>query len=96
MSSRRLTLLLFSIVALLSAGIYAAGVPDDAESVRHALNRLTYGPRPGDVERVHRTGLGNWIDQQLHPSTIDDSAVERQFPAPAQPVRADSPKEARR
>ncbi len=42
----------------------------------HALNRLAYGPRPGDVDRVKRMGLAKWIDQQLDPKSIDDSAAE--------------------
>lgn len=42
----------------------------------HALNRLTYGPRPGDVERVTQIGVHKWIDLQLHPDKIDDSALE--------------------
>src|SRR5271166_4298723 len=46
------------------------------EAILHALNRLAYGPRPGDVERVRQMGLAKWIDLQLNPKTIDDSAVE--------------------
>ncbi|MGC0775559.1 MAG: DUF1800 domain-containing protein [Candidatus Acidiferrum sp.] len=46
------------------------------EAVLHALNRLAYGPRPGDVERVKQMGLANWIEQQLNPNSIDDQALE--------------------
>jgi len=46
------------------------------EAIQHALNRLAYGPRPGDIERIRQMGLGKWIDQQLNPKSIDDSAVE--------------------
>jgi uncharacterized protein (DUF1800 family) len=45
------------------------------EAIVHALNRLGFGPRPGDVERVRQMGLAKWIDQQLHPESIDDSAM---------------------
>jgi uncharacterized protein (DUF1800 family) len=48
--------------------------PDQA--ILHALNRLAYGPRPGDVERVRQMGLAKWIEQQLNPSSIDDKAVD--------------------
>jgi hypothetical protein len=41
----------------------------------HALNRLTFGPRPGDVQRVMAIGVDKWIDLQLHPDKIDDSAL---------------------
>ena len=54
------------------------------EATLHALNRLAYGPRPGDLERVKQMGLEKWIDLQLHPERIDDSAVEmrlQQYPA---------------
>lgn len=46
------------------------------EAIQHALNRLAYGPRPGDVERIKQMGLAKWIDQQLNPNSIDDKAVE--------------------
>ena len=46
------------------------------EAILHALNRLAYGPRPGDIERVRQTGLAKWIEQQLNPNSIDDKAVE--------------------
>ena len=45
------------------------------EAILHAMNRLAYGPRPGDVERVRQMGLAKWIDQQLTPNSIDDKAV---------------------
>src|ERR1700730_10416451 len=53
------------------------------EAILHALNRLAYGPRPGDVERVRQMGLAKWIEQQLDPTSIDDRAAEarlEQFP----------------
>ena len=46
------------------------------EAILHALNRLAYGPRPGDVERIRQLGLAKWIDQQLNPPSLDDHAVE--------------------
>jgi uncharacterized protein (DUF1800 family) len=48
--------------------------PDEA--ILHALNRLAYGPRPGDIERIKQIGLAKWIDQQLNPNSINDSAVD--------------------
>src|SRR2546422_11174731 len=38
-----------------------------------ALNRLTFGPRPGDAQAVKTVGLKKWIDQQLHPETVDEN-----------------------
>ena len=49
----------------------------EEQRVLHALNRLGYGPRPGDVERVRRTGLAAYIEQQLSPSRIADPAADQ-------------------
>jgi uncharacterized protein (DUF1800 family) len=46
------------------------------EAIMHAMNRLAYGPRPGDVEYVRKLGLEKWIDLQLQPNSIDDSALD--------------------
>src|ERR1700730_1765801 len=46
------------------------------EAILHALNRLAYGPRPGDIERIKQIGLAKWIDQQLNPNSTNDAAVE--------------------
>jgi uncharacterized protein (DUF1800 family) len=51
------------------------------ERAEHALDRLTFGPRPGDVERVEKMGVERWIDQQLHPEKIEDSALEARLNA---------------
>jgi len=45
------------------------------EATLHALNRLGYGPRPGDIERIKQRGLEQWVEQQLHPESLDDSAL---------------------
>ncbi len=52
----------------------ASGAYDDATIV-HVLNRLAYGPRPGDVDRVRQIGLVRWIDQQLEPPRLPDPAM---------------------
>ena len=46
------------------------------EAILHALDRLAYGPREGDVERIRQIGLDKWIDQQLNYNSIDDSALQ--------------------
>jgi uncharacterized protein (DUF1800 family) len=43
------------------------------EAILHAMNRLAYGPRPGDVDQVRQIGLEKWIEQQLHPESINDA-----------------------
>lgn len=49
--------------------------PNDQKRALQALNRLTFGPRPGDVQQVMAMGVDQWIDLQLHPGKIDDSAL---------------------
>lgn len=47
------------------------------QDLQHLLNRIGFGPRPGDLERVRQTGAEKYIEQQLHPDSIDDNAVEQ-------------------
>jgi uncharacterized protein (DUF1800 family) len=47
-------------------------LPKD-QQILHALDRLTFGPRPGDVESVKKMGLKKWIDLQLHPERIREN-----------------------
>jgi uncharacterized protein (DUF1800 family) len=54
----------------------AATGPTDDKTIIHVLNRLGYGPRPGDLERVRAIGVMTYIEQQLHPERIDDSILE--------------------
>lgn len=42
----------------------------------HALDRLTFGPRPGDAQTVATMGVDKWIDLQLHPDKIDNSSMQ--------------------
>src|SRR5499433_4533186 len=55
-----------------AAGPFNQRLSPDQQIV-HALNRLTFGPRPGDVEQVRRIGLSKWIELQLHPEQIPES-----------------------
>jgi uncharacterized protein (DUF1800 family) len=45
----------------------------DEQKVLHALNRLTFGPRPGDMEQVKQMGVAQWIEQQLNPESIPEN-----------------------
>jgi len=53
-----------------------AGAMDESKRAVHALNRLAFGPRPGEVERVAAMGVDKWIELQLRPERIDDSALD--------------------
>jgi hypothetical protein len=46
------------------------------QQVRHVLDRLAFGARPGDVARVREMGVDQWIALQLAPDRIPDAATE--------------------
>ena len=56
--------------------VAASETRSDADIV-HALNRITFGPRPGDVARVREIGLEAYLEQQLHPERIDDTELKQ-------------------
>ena len=56
-----------------------------AEQVHHVLDRLGFGARPGDVDRVRELGVDRWIALQLAPDRIDDQATDA-FVASAYPA----------
>lgn len=69
----------------------AASARDNSEAmVAHVLNRVAFGPRPGDVERVRRIGVDAYIDEQLHPEriAIADSIQQRLSTLDAQSLPA--------
>jgi uncharacterized protein (DUF1800 family) len=53
----------------------ASGPLTPRDSALHALNRLAYGPRPGEVGRVAAMGVMHWIDQQLDPARLPDRVL---------------------
>jgi len=57
------------------------------QQIIHALNRLTFGPRPGDVEAVRKIGVKKWIDLQLHPERIAENPELGQKLAPLESLR---------
>ena len=71
---------LFLIFAILAPSITVGqkrshGLTEEQRIV-HVLNRLGFGPRPGDVERIKSIGLENYINQQLAPEKIADTVAE--------------------
>src|SRR5262249_3349719 len=65
------------LVATAALALLLGAAPRLTERQRaeHALNRLGFGARPGDVDRVMAEGVDKWIDRQLHPEKIDAAAV---------------------
>ena len=83
----RHTATLLTVLALLS-GTFALGVEAQRREVAqaqklseearilHVLNRLGFGARPGDIERVRRTGVERYVEEQLRPERIADEVAE--------------------
>ena len=63
---------------------------DEHKRALHALNRLTFGPRPGDLQRVEAMGVDKWIELQLHPEKIDDGALAARL-EPLRTLRMSTP-----
>src|ERR1700692_2682562 len=92
---RRRSLLAFSVVLALSAAAQKTGGDfssplSSSQKIIHALNRLTFGPRPGDFERVEKIGLEQWIAQQLHPDDLAENPQLAQKLAPLDTLRMTS------
>jgi len=47
------------------------------QRILQLLNRITFGPTPGDIARIKQVGIDRFLEEQLHPETIDDSEVEK-------------------
>jgi uncharacterized protein (DUF1800 family) len=56
----------------------AARLTED-QKLLHLLNRITFGPSPGDLTRIKQTGIDRFIEEQSHPETIDDSDLEKRL-----------------
>lgn len=85
-----------AIFLLICGGLFALGatgtgtafqrkIGDKDRRIEHALNRLAFGARPGDLERVRKFGLNRWIDDQLHPNRlpVSPTLAERLHALPA-------------
>jgi uncharacterized protein (DUF1800 family) len=59
--------------------VLTAAAPSDTAAITHVLNRIGYGARPGDVERVAAMGLTTYIDRQLHPERVPDPEIDRRL-----------------
>jgi len=88
MTRTRLSLFCVSVIAVAACGHAPPAVStppatssarrslDDADRVRQALARMTFGARPGDVAAVQQMGLDKWIDLQLHPERIPNTVAD--------------------
>ena len=54
----------------------SAAILSEHDRALHVLNRLAFGPRPGDIEKVMDAGVDNWIEQQLQPDKIANPVLD--------------------
>ena len=67
-------------IAFLVTFSHAVTLASDGAIV-HVLNRIAFGPRPADVEKVRVMGLDKYIDQQLHPERLADLEIDTRLGA---------------
>jgi len=81
MTAFLMTLAMFSPIFSIGANAQSMTKPKakgltEEQKILHVLNRLAFGARPGDVEKVKAIGLKNYIEQQLNPGSLNDSLTE--------------------
>jgi uncharacterized protein (DUF1800 family) len=57
-----------------ASALFRQSIPNN-QKAEHSLNRLTFGPRPGDIQRVQALGIKKWIDLQLSPQRIPENPI---------------------
>jgi uncharacterized protein (DUF1800 family) len=62
----------FALFLFATSPVFAADATD--AQILHLLNRISFGPVPGDIENVRRIGIDAYIDQQLHPDELTPSS----------------------
>jgi uncharacterized protein (DUF1800 family) len=68
-----------SAAVLLAIGLATVGADRpsiDDPTIVHVLNRVGFGARPGDLARVRESGVLRYIEQQLDPGRIADTAAD--------------------
>jgi len=89
------------VVGLVAAAVALGGNAfrvklDGEKKIEHALNRLTFGPRPTGAEAVRKTGLKKWIDAQLHPERLTENPALQAKLAPLETLRMNGAELARK
>ncbi len=87
-ASAALSFVFLTLAAVQAGNPFETKLPPDRQIVQ-ALNRLTFGPRPGDVDEVKRLGLEKWIDLQLHPDRIPENPLLETRLEPLETLRMD-------
>src|SRR5437763_8412551 len=82
---RALVSLVAAMLAVLPAATKKPDVPASEQTFRaaltkdqrltHAVERLSVGARPGDLDRIRQYGVDRWVDDQLHPERIPENPI---------------------
>jgi hypothetical protein len=76
-ATRHAALLSLALAVFASpAGLANSPAPADSAAIAHVLNRVAFGPSPGDIEHVRAIGISRYIDEQLHPDRLADAGME--------------------
>lgn len=67
----RILVVALALLCTLPAGRACAAAPLSAEQALHVLNRMSFGPRPGEVARLRHIGLQAYVSEQLDASRPD-------------------------
>ena len=68
------------LVALLSViQVVPAATPKSLSQISHLLGRASFGPTQSEVERAKRMGWDRYVEEQLHPASIDDSELDQRL-----------------
>ncbi|PWT94578.1 MAG: DUF1800 domain-containing protein [Candidatus Melainabacteria bacterium] len=77
--NRTLVIVLLAVNIAISPPAALSQPLDDEKRAVHVLNRLTFGPRPGDLEAVKAEGVEAYIQAQLHPQTLPESPAVAEY-----------------
>ncbi len=93
MTRLALAIVAAALLMFLPGGSQAGGRFDTKlskdQQILQAINRLTFGARPGDIEEVRRLGVEKWVDLQLHPERIPENLVLDEKLKPLETLRLD-------
>jgi uncharacterized protein (DUF1800 family) len=72
---------------LVSAGVVTSAkpkpkvgkLPNDDRAITHVLNRIGFGPAPGDVQRISQMGVEQYVEEQLHPDKLADPGMRERL-----------------
>jgi len=78
---RPIVLVLLLLLLVTATAVPAPQKSPEEQKITHVLNRVAFGARPGDAQRVHKMGIRAYIEEQLHPDRISDALADERVAA---------------